>query len=63
MGVDPGDLDQAVRLHASYPDPGVGGRCITIEPSYLSHSVRSLGYQFQFVELAQEISSRIPPYA
>jgi len=45
-----------------YPGPGVGGHCIPIDPNYLSHQVRSLGYQFRFVELAQEISGRMPAY-
>ena len=45
-----------------YPGPGVGGHCIPIDPNYLSHQVRALGYQFRFVELAQEISSRMPAY-
>lgn len=45
-----------------YPGPGVGGHCIPIDPNYLSHQVRSLGYQFRFVELAQEISQRMPAY-
>ena len=47
---------------AFYPGPGVGGHCIPIDPNYLSHSVRSLGYQFKFVELAQEVSNRMPAY-
>ncbi|MCA9134967.1 MAG: nucleotide sugar dehydrogenase, partial [Planctomycetales bacterium] len=47
---------------AFYPGPGVGGHCIPIDPNYLSHSVRSLGYQFRFVELAQEVSNRMPAY-
>ncbi len=45
-----------------YPGPGVGGHCIPIDPNYLSHRVRALGYQFRFVELAQEISGRMPAY-
>jgi nucleotide sugar dehydrogenase len=49
-------------FHAFYPGPGVGGHCIPIDPNYLSHQVRSLGYQFRFVELAQEISNRMPAY-
>lgn len=49
-------------FQAFYPGPGVGGHCIPIDPSYLSHSVRSLGYQFRFVELAQEISKSMPSY-
>jgi len=49
-------------FQAFYPGPGVGGHCIPIDPSYLSHSVRSLGYQFRFVELAQEVSKGMPSY-
>ena len=45
-----------------FPGPGVGGHCIPIDPNYLSHRVRQLGYQFRFVELAQDISSRMPAY-
>ena len=45
-----------------YPGPGVGGHCIPIDPNYLSYAVRSLGYQFRFVELAQEVSGRMPAY-
>jgi UDP-N-acetyl-D-glucosamine dehydrogenase len=44
------------------PGPGVGGHCIPIDPSYLCHRVRRLGYQFQFAELAQEINDRMPGY-
>ena len=47
---------------AFYPGPGVGGHCIPIDPNYLSHRVRTLGYQFRFVELAQEVSNRMPSY-
>lgn len=49
-------------FQAFYPGPGVGGHCIPIDPNYLSHKVRSLGYPFRFVELAQEISARMPSY-
>jgi nucleotide sugar dehydrogenase len=44
------------------PGPGVGGHCIPIDPSYLSHRVRRLGHQFQFAELAQQINDRMPAY-
>jgi UDP-N-acetyl-D-mannosaminuronate dehydrogenase len=40
----------------------VGGHCIPIDPNYLSYKVRTLGYPFRFVELAQEINSRMPSY-
>jgi nucleotide sugar dehydrogenase len=47
---------------AFYPGPGVGGHCIPVDPNYLSYLVRRLGYQFRFVELAQEINDRMPRY-
>jgi nucleotide sugar dehydrogenase len=40
----------------------VGGHCIPIDPNYLSYKVRTLGYPFRFVELAQEINNRMPAY-
>ena len=49
-------------FHAFYPGPGVGGHCIPIDPNYLSHRVRGLGYPFRFVELAQEINARMPGF-
>lgn len=49
-------------FQAFYPGPGVGGHCIPIDPNYLSYRVRMLGYPFRFVELAQEVSSRMPAY-
>jgi UDP-N-acetyl-D-glucosamine dehydrogenase len=46
-----------------FPGPGVGGHCIPIDPSYLSHRVQAkLGYRFRFVELAQEINRGMPAY-
>ena len=64
------DLRDAIRcaatkpfgFHAFHPGPGVGGHCIPIDPNYLSYKVRTLGYPFRFVELAQEINGRMPVY-
>jgi len=64
------DLWDAIRCAATkpfgfqpfYPGPGVGGHCIPIDPNYLSYKVRTLGYPFRFVELAQEINGRMPLY-
>jgi nucleotide sugar dehydrogenase len=64
------DLWDAIRCAATkpfgfqafYPGPGVGGHCIPVDPNYLSYKVRSLGYPFRFVELAQEINQRMPVY-
>jgi len=45
------------------PGPGVGGHCIPIDPNYLGYEVRrTLGRQFRFVELAQEINQSMPAY-
>lgn len=50
-------------FQAFYPGPGVGGHCIPIDPTYLSHNVRAkLGYPFRFVELAEEINATMPSY-
>jgi nucleotide sugar dehydrogenase len=49
-------------FQAFRPGPGVGGHCIPIDPNYLSYRVRSLGYPFRFVELAQEVNNRMPAY-
>jgi UDP-N-acetyl-D-glucosamine dehydrogenase len=50
-------------FQAFYPGPGVGGHCIPIDPSYLSHRVQAeLGYPFRFVELAQEVNRSMPRY-
>jgi nucleotide sugar dehydrogenase len=65
------DLWDAIRCAATkpfgfqafYPGPGVGGHCIPIDPNYLSYKVKAeLSYPFRFVELAQEINSRMPVY-
>jgi UDP-N-acetyl-D-glucosamine dehydrogenase len=64
------DLRDAIRCAATkpfgfqafHPGPGVGGHCIPIDPNYLSYKVRTLGYPFRFVELAQEINARMPVY-
>ncbi len=45
------------------PGPGVGGHCIPVDPSYLSHRVRAvLGYSFRMVELAEEVNTAAPVY-
>lgn len=45
------------------PGPGVGGHCIPVDPSYLSHRVKAqLGYSFRMVELAEEINLAAPVY-
>jgi UDP-N-acetyl-D-glucosamine dehydrogenase len=45
------------------PGPGVGGHCLPVDPSYLAWRVkRSLGDNFRFVELANDINDHMPRY-
>ena len=45
------------------PGPGVGGHCLPVDPSYLSWQVkRSLGTNFRFVELANDVNDHMPDY-
>jgi UDP-N-acetyl-D-glucosamine dehydrogenase len=68
LGIDLWDaIDCAATKPFGYmpfrPGPGVGGHCIPVDPSYLSHRVRAqLGYAFRMVELAEEINTAAPLY-
>ncbi|MFJ6105504.1 nucleotide sugar dehydrogenase [Streptomyces sp. NPDC092359] len=45
------------------PGPGVGGHCLPVDPSYLSWQVeRTLGQNFRFVELANDVNNHMPDY-
>ena len=44
------------------PGPGIGGHCIPIDPLYLSWKLKSLKFTARFIELADEINSRMPAY-
>jgi UDP-N-acetyl-D-glucosamine dehydrogenase len=46
-----------------WPGPGVGGHCISIDPSYLSwRAGQRLGYRAGFIEHANEVNNRMPDY-
>ena len=46
-----------------WPGPGVGGHCISIDPTYLSWRVgQQLGYRVEFIEHANEVNNRMPDY-
>ena len=61
--VDRHGRDEAVRVHAVHPGPGVGGHCLPIDPSYLSWQVRrALGRTFRFVEIANDVNDNMPGY-
>jgi UDP-N-acetyl-D-glucosamine dehydrogenase len=45
-----------------YPGSGLGGRCIPIDPFYLTWKAREYGICTQFIELAGKINSEMPHY-
>jgi nucleotide sugar dehydrogenase len=46
-----------------WPGPGVGGHCISIDPTYLSwRAGQQLGYRIGFIEHANEVNNRMPEY-
>jgi UDP-N-acetyl-D-glucosamine dehydrogenase len=44
------------------PSAGVGGHCIPIDPSYLSHVAAGLGVPATFIERANEVNLEMPKY-
>ena len=54
--------NQAFRVPSILPRARCGRALHSDDPNYLSYKVRSLGYPFRFVELAQEINQRMPLY-
>ena len=52
--------DEAVRVHAVPPGPGVGGHCIPVDPYYLSWRAREFDFVDRFVELAGDINLAMP---
>jgi UDP-N-acetyl-D-glucosamine dehydrogenase len=67
------DVDIWEALHAAatkpfgyqpfWPGPGVGGHCISIDPTYLSwRAGQQLGYRPGFIEHANEVNNRMPDY-
>jgi UDP-N-acetyl-D-glucosamine dehydrogenase len=48
---------------AFWPGPGVGGHCISIDPTYLSWKAgQQLGYRIGFIEHANEVNNRMPDH-
>lgn len=65
------DIWEALRVAATkpfgymafWPGPGVGGHCISIDPSYLSwRASQRRGYRMGFIEHANEVNRRMPDY-
>jgi len=45
-----------------YPGPGVGGHCIPLDPNYLASKAKEYNFITRFIELAEEINTRMPHY-
>jgi nucleotide sugar dehydrogenase len=41
------------------PGPGVGGHCIPVDPIYLSHRLRELGSNSEFIDIADRMNERM----
>ena len=44
------------------PSVGVGGHCIPVDPSYLSHAAREAGVEASFINLANKVNESMPEY-
>jgi len=44
------------------PGVGVGGHCIPIDPVYLSHAAKKVGYEARFINLADEVNGQMPDF-
>ena len=46
-----------------WPGPGVGGHCVSIDPTYLSwRAGQQLGYRARFIDHANEVNAQMPDY-
>ena len=44
------------------PSIGVGGHCIPVDPSYLSHAAQAVGVEASFINLANQVNESMPEY-
>lgn len=49
-------------FQAFYPGPGVGGHCIPLDPQYLAWRAKEAGFATRFIDLTEEVNSRMPEY-
>ncbi len=50
-------------FQAFYPGPGVGGHCIPLDPQFLAWRAREAKFATRFIDLAEQINTRMPDYA
>ena len=49
-------------FQAFYPGPGVGGHCIPLDPQYLAWRAREANFATRFIDIAEQVNSRMPTY-
>jgi UDP-N-acetyl-D-glucosamine dehydrogenase len=49
-------------FQAFFPGPGVGGHCVPLDPQYLAWRAKEAGFATRFIDLAEEVNSRMPAY-
>ncbi len=49
-------------FHAFYPGPGVGGHCIPLDPQYLAWRAREANFATRFIDVAEQVNTKMPAY-
>jgi UDP-N-acetyl-D-glucosamine dehydrogenase len=49
-------------FHAFYPGPGVGGHCIPLDPQYLAWRAREANFVTRFIDVAEQVNTKMPSY-
>jgi UDP-N-acetyl-D-glucosamine dehydrogenase len=45
-----------------WPGPGVGGHCIPLDPQFLAWRAREANFATRFIDLAEQVNSKMPAY-
>jgi UDP-N-acetyl-D-glucosamine dehydrogenase len=49
-------------FHPFLPGPGVGGHCIPLDPHYLAWRAKEAGFATRFIDLTEQVNTRMPVY-
>ena len=50
-------------FQAFYPGPGVGGHCIPLDPQFLAWRAKEANFSTRFIDLAEQVNTKMPEYA
>ncbi|MCP4307359.1 MAG: nucleotide sugar dehydrogenase [bacterium] len=50
-------------FQAFYPGPGVGGHCIPLDPQFLAWRAKEANFSTRFIDLAEQVNTKMPVYA